>query len=56
MCGFGGILGSGADHAHELMSKMMEIQKHRGPDGIDFFTDVGLHLGHVRLAILDLSD
>lgn len=55
MCGIAGIVGAGAEWRVELVRRMMATERHRGPDGEGVFTDPGLALGHVRLAILDLS-
>lgn len=40
----------------ELVQKMNNRLKHRGPDGEGFYIDDNISLGHRRLAILDLSD
>jgi asparagine synthase (glutamine-hydrolysing) len=56
MCGIAGVVG---DHrADELVRGMIEVQRHRGPDGEGVFADPSgdVALGHRRLAILDLSD
>jgi asparagine synthase (glutamine-hydrolysing) len=54
MCGIAGYAGS---FVPGLMDRMNRAQRHRGPDGGDVFEDpaAGIGLGHVRLAILDLS-
>jgi len=59
MCGIAGIL-SGKPEP-ELMGRMLDVQRHRGPDGdgvwtTSFSPDRYVMLGHRRLAILDLSD
>lgn len=56
MCGIAGIVGSVAG-AGELLDAMVASQTHRGPDGRGAWRDAsGLcHLGHNRLAIIDLS-
>lgn len=56
MCGIAGILGNGAA-AGERLQAMVARQQHRGPDGRGIWSDPsGLcHLGHNRLAIIDLS-
>src|SRR5580692_10463429 len=54
MCGVAGVIGD--RRAAELVGGMIEVQRHRGPDGQAFFTSDGVALGHCRLAILDLSD
>jgi asparagine synthase (glutamine-hydrolysing) len=54
MCGIGGIVGPGSDP--QRVHRMMDEQKHRGPDGEGFFSDREVALGHRRLSIIDLSD
>jgi len=39
----------------ELIQKMVEITKHRGPDQEGFYLDESISLGHSRLSIIDLS-
>ena len=55
MCGIAGLAGR---FVPELMSRMNEVQKHRGPHGRGIYErpEDQVALGHVRLAILDLSD
>ncbi|HEY7152862.1 MAG TPA: asparagine synthase (glutamine-hydrolyzing) [Gemmataceae bacterium] len=55
MCGLAGFVGG---FVPGLMARMNEAQKHRGPNGRGVFEDAaqGAALGHVRLAILDLTD
>jgi len=55
MCGLAGFVGG---FVPRLMTRMNDAQKHRGPNGRGVFedADAGAALGHVRLAILDLSD
>jgi asparagine synthase (glutamine-hydrolysing) len=53
MCGIAGIVGSGADR--DLVSRMTERLRHRGPDDGDVWSAPGVALGHRRLSILDLS-
>ncbi|MBR5116422.1 MAG: asparagine synthase (glutamine-hydrolyzing), partial [Lachnospiraceae bacterium] len=58
MCGICGIYDKQhivADH-RELIERMNRAQKHRGPDDEGFFAQGSVALGHVRLAILDLSE
>ena len=54
MCGIAGFLGAGDRGDLEAMTGRLA---HRGPDAEGFFIapDRGLHLGHRRLAILDLG-
>lgn len=55
MCGIAGFNGQG-DRA--LLTRMLRIIKHRGPDaeGIYEAASAGIGLGHVRLSIIDLSE
>jgi asparagine synthase (glutamine-hydrolysing) len=55
MCGIAGYVGG---FIPGLVSRMNSAQAHRGPDGIGVFEDpqAGAALGHVRLAILDLTE
>ncbi|GIX05145.1 MAG: asparagine synthetase B [Planctomycetaceae bacterium] len=55
MCGLAGLVGR---FDPGLMSRMNYLQRHRGPDGCGVYEESQLQaaLGHVRLAILDLSD
>src|SRR5580658_8284577 len=53
MCGIVGIVGSRANRATvELMAQCL---RHRGPDGEGIWEAPGVALGHLRLAIQDLS-
>jgi asparagine synthase (glutamine-hydrolysing) len=54
MCGIAGVIGD--RRAAELVRGMVQVQRHRGPDGEGIFTADGIALGHSRLAILDLTD
>lgn len=57
MCGIAGIAGRvGESKNRELVSDMLEIMRHRGPDSQGTYTSKGIYLGHCRLAINDLSD
>ena len=51
MCGIGGMLGQ-SDRA--VLSRMIELMDHRGPDGNGLFVDDECGLAHTRLAILDI--
>lgn len=56
MCGIVGILNqSGEPVSTLLLKKMAAVISHRGPDGDGTFNDGALGLGHIRLAIIDLS-
>ncbi|MCI0627099.1 MAG: asparagine synthase (glutamine-hydrolyzing) [Acidobacteria bacterium] len=39
----------------EAVQGMIDVQRHRGPDGEGYFHGEGVVLGHCRLAIIDLS-
>ena len=54
MCGICGIIG-GADGREEVLERMMEIMKHRGPDGGDAYLSEKAALGFRRLSIIDLE-
>ena len=55
MCGIAGII-SPLDRRQEL-ERMLDLQKHRGPDNSGEFRDKGFaYLGHNRLSIIDLSE
>lgn len=55
MCG---ILGYSGEGDRDRLAAANHAQSHRGPDGYGFFqtADATVGLGHLRLAILDLSD
>jgi len=55
MCGIAGIVGFNPDNKHVIL-RMLQRQKHRGPDYQGFWSGEGVFLGHNRLSILDLSD
>lgn len=40
----------------DLIRKMVQITKHRGPDDEGFYCDENFSLGHARLSIIDLSE
>ncbi len=54
MCGICGFVGTGTDTD---LRRMTDALAHRGPDDAGYWTDParGVHLGHRRLSILDLS-
>jgi asparagine synthase (glutamine-hydrolysing) len=55
MCGIAGIIGPKANR--NLISTMLETQKHRGPDFTGCWIDSSqVALGHNRLSIIDLSE
>jgi asparagine synthase (glutamine-hydrolysing) len=56
MCGIAGVVDLGHPPDRETVEAMLDQLAHRGPDGRGLFADEGVCLGHLRLAILDLSD
>ena len=56
MCGIVGIINAdGGPVAPELLVRMRDSMKHRGPDDRGIWIEGGVGLGHLRLSILDLS-
>lgn len=57
MCGITGILAPKADIPidRQLLKSMTDRLIHRGPDGDGLYSQLGLGLGHRRLAIIDLD-
>ena len=57
MCGITGILGHHRSDLSEIVSRMVQAIRYRGPDdsGMWCDTSLGLALGHARLSVLDLS-
>jgi asparagine synthase (glutamine-hydrolysing) len=56
MCGICGILGNGnPEHREPVVRRMMDIIRHRGPDGEGYFSAEGMAFGFRRLAIIDLQ-
>jgi asparagine synthase (glutamine-hydrolysing) len=56
MCGLCGVVELDRPPARDEVEAMLDGLAHRGPDGRGVFADDGVCLGHLRLAILDLSD
>src|SRR5437763_1252109 len=61
MCGIAGIVSADVDATHSpSLSRMLKAQEHRGPDGEGAWSgvvgDYSVALGHLRLAIIDLTD
>lgn len=57
MCGIAGYCNiSGAPARADTARLMAEALRHRGPDGLDSQAEGSVAFGHVRLAILDLTD
>ncbi len=57
MCGIAGFVASRGTGDREVLERMTRALAHRGPDAEGYFVDAerGMHLGHRRLAIVDLS-
>ncbi len=56
MCGIVGICNlNGEPVATTLLQRMIDMIRHRGPDGEGYYTQGSVGLGHRRLAIIDLS-
>ena len=54
MCGIAGLFGLGSDAPrYDLLFRMIQIQRHRGPDGQGIFLDGRIGLAHARLSIID---
>src|SRR5438128_6383255 len=56
MCGLCGVVSLGQPPERPAVEAMLDGLAHRGPDGRGVFADDGVCLGHLRLAIIDLSD
>lgn len=57
MCGIAGIINfDNAPPGKELIRRMTDNLRHRGPDGEGFYFDTQVAFGHRRLAIIDLSE
>ena len=57
MCGIAGYLTSHgkSELDQEVLSRMVGLLRHRGPDGQGTFSDGPVGLGHARLSIIDLA-
>jgi asparagine synthase (glutamine-hydrolysing) len=55
MCGIAGLVGGSWDDPRQVVSRMLDQAAHRGPDGRGLLLRESVALGHVRLAIVDLS-
>ena len=57
MCGICGalLLKPGVSIHRELLQKMADTLRHRGPDDEGYFLDEGLGFGHRRLSIIDVE-
>ena len=54
MCGIAGFLGN-FDHSEATLLRMTQAIAHRGPDADGVFHEGLIHLGHRRLAVIDLE-
>lgn len=55
MCGITGFIDNQL-HKEATLKNMMDLIKHRGPDGSGVYVDDTIALGHRRLAIIDLKN
>jgi asparagine synthase (glutamine-hydrolysing) len=55
MCGIAGIYDVGTD-SEALVSRMISILRHRGPDETGLYLDDHMAMGHTRLSIIGLGD
>jgi len=56
MCGLAGIVDFDRPPERATVEGWLDALAHRGPDGRGVYEDDGVCLGHLRLAIIDLSD
>jgi asparagine synthase (glutamine-hydrolysing) len=56
VCGIAGVVELDRPADRASVERLIADLAHRGPDGRGVFADDGVCLGHLRLAILDLSD
>ena len=56
MCGIAGIVNyTTAEDKRALLTRMVNVMRHRGPDAAGLFTRGAVGLAHARLSIIDLS-
>jgi asparagine synthase (glutamine-hydrolysing) len=55
VCGIAGSLIVGGQARHPDMARMLATLRHRGPDGVNYFTSPLCALAHARLSIIDLE-
>ena len=57
MCGISGLFDTRGkrDFSLELLTRVNDIQSHRGPDAAGTHLEPGVALGHRRLSVIDLS-
>ena len=56
MCGLAGMVDFDQPPERQVVERWLDDLAHRGPDGRGVFVDDAACLGHLRLAIIDLSD
>ena len=57
MCGLAGIVNRRGDPvSRDVLKRMTDAVRHRGPDGEGYHLDAECGLGHRRLSIIDLSE
>lgn len=56
MCAIAGLMGPEDSRAEARVAEMLELQRHRGPDGSGILCAGGMAIGHRRLAILGLGN
>src|SRR5438477_1386911 len=56
MCGICGVVALDRPAETDTVARLAAALAHRGPDGTGFHSEPGVALGHLRLAIIDLSD
>ena len=56
MCGLAGMVDFDRPPERQVVERWLDDLAHRGPDGRGVFVDDAACLGHLRLAIIDLSD
>jgi len=55
MCGIAGIINYEEKPDQGIVTEMIRVMRHRGPDGEGIFVDQNSALGHVRLSIIDVE-
>src|SRR5438552_1122166 len=59
MCGIAGFIytgdGEGASRPANILARMTDAIRHRGPDDCGYYTEGRVFLGHRRLSIIDLA-
>ena len=55
MCGYVGFTNT-IDNSNKVLTEMMDLIRHRGPDSDGSYIDENIALGFRRLSIIDLSN